>query len=65
MRHDDDNNSFSEGAEEESNKTTPTLVPSINRKLDFDEKSSPISKEINMYVSLNEIEYYDKNIYIL
>ncbi|XP_018314728.1 DNA topoisomerase 2-binding protein 1-A isoform X2 [Mycetomoellerius zeteki] len=51
MRHDDDNNSFSEGAEEESNKTTPTLVPSINRKLDFDEKSSPISKEINMQIA--------------
>jgi len=58
MRHDDDNDSFSKRAEEEPNKTVSTFVPSINRKLDFDEKSSPISKEINMYVSNIMINMY-------
>ncbi|KAG5323618.1 TOPB1 protein, partial [Pseudoatta argentina] len=51
MRYDDDNDSFSKRAEEESNKTVSTFVPLINRKLDFDEKSSPISKEINMQIA--------------
>ncbi|XP_018339764.1 PREDICTED: DNA topoisomerase 2-binding protein 1-A isoform X3 [Trachymyrmex septentrionalis] len=51
ITHDDDNDSFSKRVEEESNKTVSTFIPPINRKLDFDEKSSPISKEINMQIA--------------
>ncbi|KYM95649.1 DNA topoisomerase 2-binding protein 1-A [Cyphomyrmex costatus] len=48
-----DNNSFSKRAEEESNITasSSTIIPPINRKLDFEEQNSPMSKEINMQIA--------------
>lgn len=53
MRH-ENNDSFTgrieKKTDDESNKINPS-TPIINRKLDFDEKDSPISNEINMQIA--------------